>query len=955
MENRYILDWDAYAKKAREAAADGAVLLENRDSVLPFKTGEKVSVFGRIQLNYYKSGTGSGGLVNTKYVVGILDALLEEEGLSVNEALVDKYRAWEAEHPFDKGIGWGQEPWCQAEMPLSTEDVAAARAVSDTAIVVIGRTAGEDRDASADKGSWFLTDFEEDMLAKVCGAFDRVVVLLNVGGILDLSWMDRYQPSAVMLVWQGGQEGGHAVADLLMGRVNPSGRLTDTIAMAIEDYPSTACFGDPKADDYEEDIFVGYRYFETFAKDKVRYPFGFGLSYTTFALSDQKVVWNGGEVTTEVTVTNTGARAGRQVVQVYTSLPQGKLGKPARTLIGFAKTALLAPAASEKLTVTAGCDSLASYDEVGATGYANAFVCESGSYEIYIGTDVRSAAMAGCFTLPETLVVKQCREVLRPVEPFNRFHAFEKADGSIGLSKEPVPARTVDLSARIAAEAPADIPQTGDLGYRLGDVMDGKVSVRDFVGQFSDEELRCIVRGEGMCSSKVTPGTAAAFGGVTKALAGYGLPCGCCSDGPSGIRMDCGTTAFSNPNGTCLASTFDVKLNEELFTFLGCELRKNRIDTLLGPGINIQRNPLNGRNFEYFSEDPLLTGLMAAGQLKGLAQYGVTGTIKHFAANNQEFHRNDISSNVSERALREIYLKGFELAVKEGGAYLVMTTYGALNGIYTAGNYDLVTSVLRNEWGFDGAVMTDWWARVGSENAAPFDPEASGEGSISMPGIGGKPENYDDVGRLNFAAMVRAQNDLYMVTPDALSMEAKDNLKAALEDGYITRGMLQRCAENIVKVLLRSPCTLRELGRLSKEELAAQETMAKDNDIPPDVTYTQMPEVTGGEIVLDFAGLSTDMGAQHTFGLEVGKPGSYDIIFECKVNGGSVAQVPVTYFLDNTIKGAVTFRGTDGKWISERRFLDDIRGNVFLKLYFAQSGMELKCVRIVRTGDVERA
>ena len=249
---------------------------------------------------------------------------------------------------------------------------------------------------------------------------------------------------------------------------------------------------------------------------------------------------------------------------------------------------------------------------------------------------------------------------------------------------------------------------TGDKGYKLKDVADGKVSLEKFIAQLSDEDLCAMMRGEGMCSPKVTPGVAGAYGAVTDSLLGFGIPIASCSDGPSGIRMDCGTHAFSLPNGTCLACSFNEKINEELFTWEGLDLRRCRIDALLGPGMNIHRSPLNGRNFEYFSEDPFLTGKLVAAQLKGMHKYDVTGVIKHFAGNTQEFKRHTVNNVVSERALREIYLKGFEIAVREGNARAVMTTYGPVNGIWTASSYDLLTTLLRNEWGFDGIAMTDW-------------------------------------------------------------------------------------------------------------------------------------------------------------------------------------------------------------------------------------------------------
>ena len=275
---KYALDMDKYIALARRTAAEGCVLLKNDNHTLPLRKGDRVAVFGRIAFDYYKSGLGSGGLVNTRYVVGILDALREETDFSVDEKLLNIYKEWIKDHPYDGGGGWGLVPWSQKEMPLSDEVVEQAATENDIAIVIVGRTAGEDQDNAAEQGSYLLTDAERDMIAKVSRKFTRTAVLLNVGNIIDMKWVDELDPSAVMYVWQGGQEGGNGVCDVLTGRVNPCGKLTDTIAKDIKDYPSTANFGDESKNYYKEDIYVGYRYFETFAKDKVLYPFGFGLS-----------------------------------------------------------------------------------------------------------------------------------------------------------------------------------------------------------------------------------------------------------------------------------------------------------------------------------------------------------------------------------------------------------------------------------------------------------------------------------------------------------------------------------------------------------------------------------------------------------------------------------------------------------------------------------------------------
>lgn len=914
--NPYKIDWEKYAAIARQTVAEGCVLLKNDNKALPLEKGARVSVFGRIQFDYYKSGTGSGGAVNTRYVTGILDALKDSPDVEVNGELENVYREWLKDHPFEKGQGWAQEPWCQEEMPLTEEIVGKAASVSDAAIVVIGRTAGEDKDNGPTAGSYLLTELEEQMLEAVTAKFSRVIVLLNVGNIIDMKWVAKYDPAAVMYVWQGGMEGGSGVLDVLTGAVTPCGKLSDTIAIDIADYPSTEGFGDPKKVVYKEDIYVGYRYFETFAKDRVLYPFGFGLSYTTFETELVSFEADGEAFKEILVVKNTGEYAGKHVVQVYAEAPQGKLGKAARSLCAFKKTLVLEPGESEELEITVPFKQLASYDDSGVTGHKSAYVLEAGTYNIYTGDCVRCASLSGSFEIAEDIVTKQLTEACAPVEKFDRMRpVFE--NGEYKVAFEPVPQRTYIMAERSAAGLPECLPYSGDKGIKLGDVFDGKASLDEFIAQIPDKDLICLTRGEGMNSPKVTPGTGGAMGGVTDALLHFGIPTACCSDGPSGIRMDCGTAAFSLPNGTLLACTFNEEINEELFSMQGLELRKNRIDTLLGPGLNIHRNPMNGRNFEYFSEDPLLTGKMAAAQLKGMQRWGTTGTVKHFAANNQEYKRTEIDSVVSERALREIYLPAFELAVKEGGAYFVMSTYGGLNGLWTASNYDLLTTILREEWGFDGVVMSDWWAKGNDEG--------------------------EEATRSNAAAMVRAQNDLYMVVTDSESNSAGDNMPEALEDGRLTRAALVRAAKNICKAIMKSPVMERSLGRMSDEEREAAEDTTSEDYVDFDVEYQV---IDSGE-PLNIAKLNTEKGASTLFGLSYKKFGRYQLVVRVKSDAGEVAQIPMSIFIDGGLRGMIMINGTNGEVIEMCQDIGVLwGGSNYLKLYFGQTGMDIEEIRL---------
>lgn len=907
------LDWNEYLAAARQTVAEGCVLLKNDNNALPLEKGCRTAIFGRIQQHYYKSGTGSGGMVNVSSVTNLVEGLRESGAVEIDGELEKIYAEWETSHPYDNGLGWGCEPWSQEEMPLTDEIVRSAAARNDAAIVIIGRTAGEDRDNLNAKGAYLLSDMEEDMLDKVCRSFKRVIVLLNVGGIMDMGFVKKYDPAAVMYVWQGGMTGGSGTADVLTGAVSPSGKLSDTIAADITDYPSDKNFGGDERNFYSEDIYVGYRYFETFAKDKVVYPFGFGLSYTTFDVTVSAYSADGDRVSLDVTVKNTGGAKGKEVVQVYAECPQGKLGKPLRALVCYDKTAELAPNETQTLHLEFDKAYLASYDDGGITGNKSCYVLESGVYNIYVGTDVRSAAKALSFEIDTDIVTERLTGAAAPVLPFERMKPV-CVNGVYNISYEPVPLAMEDMDKRRADNIPRDIPFTGDRGIKLADVLSGKNTMGSFIAQLTDDDLACIVRGEGMGSPRVTPGTAAAFGGVSERLVKLGIPAVCCDDGPSGMRLDSGAKAFSLPNGTLIACTFNTALAEQLFTMTSAEMNANKVECLLGPGMNIHRHPLNGRNFEYFSEDPYLTGTMAAAQLKGLKKHGVTGTIKHFCGNNQEKRRHFIDTAVSERALREIYLRGFEIAVKQGGADSIMTTYGALNGLWTAGCYDLNTTILRGEWGFDGFVMTDWFASINERNK-PADRE-------------------------NLAAMVRSGNDVYMVVPDASRNSTGDNILDALQDGRLTRGELQRSAMTICSFVMHSRAMDRLMGTAPEVEIINRP--AEDNDC----------NVEGLEFVKASAefGISLDdkesvMGANYLFGFDISEKGKYAVTLTGSSEMGELAQIPCTLFISGIPFASFTFNGTGGKDVTlERNVLILSRYSVF-RLNVGQNGVKLKNIR----------
>ncbi len=908
------------AEYCRKAAAEGAVLIKNEEGALPLKKGERVSVFGRCQIEYYRSGTGSGGAVNVPYVKNILDELRKAEDVIVNETLACMYEDWLLEHPFDNGGGgWACEPWFQKEMPITDVVAEEAEKASDIAVFVVGRTAGEDKDNYSLPGSYYFTEEELTNLKVVCAHFERVVVLLNVSNLVDMNWMElpeiKNAVKSVMYIWQGGMEGGAAVADLLTGAVTPSGKLAGTIAYSMKDYPSDPYFGNKVANTYAEDIYVGYRYFETFAPDRVKYEFGFGLSYTDFAVETERATINGqgvdAEIHIDVKVTNTGEYRGKEVVQIYFGAPQGKLGKPVKVLLDFKKTKVLMPGETEVITFVIPVKNMASYDDSGVTGHKSCYVLEEGLYRIFVGQSVKKVNEVQIdgrtgYDISGLLVTERLQEALAPTEAFERMKpGVRKADGTYELTFEDVPVRTVDLAARIQKNLPKELPMTGDKGIRLQDVAEKKASLEEFVAQLSLSELATIVRGEGMSSPKVTPGTASAFGGVGDNLYGYGIPVACCADGPSGIRMESGLLATQLPIGTLLACSFNVPMMHELYVYEGKELLSNEVDTLLGPGMNLHRHPLNGRNFEYFSEDPLVTGRFAAAAVSGIEQGGSFATIKHFAANNQETARFDVNSIVSERALRELYLKGFEIAVKEGHARSIMTSYNPINGHWTASNYDLNTTILRGEWGYQGVVMTDWWAKMN-------DCVTGGQAE----------RNY-------MAFMVRAQNDVYMVINNngAEINSNNDDIEKAVSEGYLTIAELQRCAMNILRFILAAPVMKRPLKALNP--VPAFTSVKNPEEGIKIYSLTDAPEVL--------------VGTEKKVGISVANTGVYNVIIKMMSPMTNLSQSSTNAFLNGEAFATIQTCGTDGRWITEKMMRVSLEEGFYtLQLEVMKPGIEIE-------------
>jgi beta-glucosidase len=655
----------------RQAAAEGCVLLKN-DGALPLERSDPIAVLGRCQYDWFFVGYGSGGDVRSPYKTNLLDGL-RAAGANLFEPLAAKYEALcnSKKYAAEKGY-WGH--WPQSRPEFTDElavEIAAAFRECNTALVVIGRAAGESADLAPGKGGWLLTDAERAMLDIACRYFKKTVVVLNVGSLIDLSWIADYgdKISAVLLAWFGGQESGGAVCDVLFGAVCPSGRLPDTAAR-LEDYPTYANFGNKETTRYNEGVFMGCRHFDKFAPEKAIFPFGHGLSYTRFSLSGAALSRGGDELSVALTVRNEGSCAGRDAVLLFVRPPEGRIDKPLRVLCAFKKSRTLNPNEEQRLTLDFGIKALASFDEE-----RSAFILEPGEY-LFEAEGVTLCSL----TVPEEITVEKV-----------------------------LPIVGVPIRERILAALPEELP--GVKGKpRFSEVLSGKITAEDFVSSLSVSELEALTRGHGMMDSPLgAKGNAGVLGGVTDELARLGVPGLTCCDGPAGLRM--GAVCTLIPSGTALASTFNTALCENLHLLLGREMAFHSVDVRLAPGLDLHRHPLCGRNFEYFSEDPTLSGLMAAAAVRGIERAGKAACPKHFACNDQEYCRNINDSVVSERALRELHLRAFELCVKEGRPTFIMTSYNKINGVWAHYNFSLVTTVLRGEWGYDGAVMTDWWMK----------------------------------------------------------------------------------------------------------------------------------------------------------------------------------------------------------------------------------------------------
>ena len=815
-----VQPWETeHRKVARRAAAEGIVLLKNEDNLLPLKAGSTVALYGAGAGRTIKGGTGSGDVNerdNISVFQGIKNAgfqVTTEDWIASYEKIYENARQeWkksilsktgENADTMDFFSAYSTTPF---RMPAGDPvQKPAEGADTETAIYVLSRIAGEGSDRTADKGDYYLSDEEYQILADICAYYKNVIVLINAGAQVDLSFMDEFENiKALLVIVQPGMEGGNAVADILSGKANPSGKLADTWAYEYEDYPSSENFshnnGNVETEFYEDGIYVGYRYFDTF-EVPVRYGFGYGLSYTDFEISNYHLEKISAEkIRISATVKNTGKVSGKEVVQIYASLPGSTLEKEAHRLVAYAKTAELKPGETEEVIMEVTVDVLTSYDEERA-----AWILEKGFYGIWVGNSLASAKLCGGMKLDATATKRQVKNL------FPLKQDLEEIVQEISRT-----AKRAESAEKLAAEQAltvweihaADIT-TETVEYKKNSDLYEKEAM-DFVNTLTEEELINLAAGD---PGKAQGGNLGAAGISVPGSAGEthrcavdkGLASIVLADGPAGLRLMKyyhvnegkivsmpfefsleGGLFYDDsrelpgeryyqyctaiPVGTLLAQTWNQALIREVGAMIGTEMEHFGVTLWLAPGMNIHRNPLCGRNFEYYSEDPYVSGTSAAAMTEGVqSNYGCGTTIKHFACNNQEDNRMGSDSAVSERALREIYLKGFEIAVRQSQPMSIMTSYNLINGVHAANNYDLCTESARNEWGFKGAIMTDWTTTEQGDNCT-----ASG--------------------------CMRAGNDLVM--PGCLGDH--DNLHKELAEGTLKIEDLKACIARLVSVIWKS-------------------------------------------------------------------------------------------------------------------------------------------------------
>lgn len=857
-----------YTEIVREVAARGMVLLEH-DGTLPLRAGSKIALYGFGARNTVFCGLGAASFTSREEVT--IEEGLERAGILVTsknylecyaraiqteeDAYYRVMRETAKESLIAGVVRMYGEPFVPGPQPIITEEDLKESAEASTAVFVISRTAGEGADRRPVEGDYLISPEEKENLRILSENFSKVIVLLNVVGQIDTSFI-RSLPNlgALLFVGQAAGVTGLSVADILTGRVTPEGKLVDTWAEKYEDYPNAANFGAMNGnlddEEYSEGIYVGYRYFDTFGIAPA-YPFGYGLSYTDFSVDAERVYKEDGRIVVEVTVTNTGDYAGRETIQVYVSAPEGELEKPYQELKGFEKTAILKAGETQKVQIGIDLRSLACYSERKA-----AWILEAGDYLVRVGNSSRNTFVAAVLRVEEEILCEQCRNLCQPdwkMEEMStgngaRCCSEKEAEETAGaklllIEKEEVstivhdyegPVQEMKESGAFAGN-PGDERVESRRSIRFEDVAAGKISLDDFANSLTPEEMSYLCVGNageadatfvtyGSGNTKtdavipMAPGTC----DTTRTLVqSRGIPNMHMSDGGSGLRLlpefevdeegnlltegvisvrnvskiiggdyikdrvnhkVCEQYTTGLPMATLLAQTWDRECFRKCGEIEGKEMQMFHVELWLAPSMNIHRNPLCGRNFEYYSEDPVITGECASGVINAIQSYRCAGvTMKHFACNNQEDNRHGVNVHVSERALREIYLKGYEIAVKKAAPMAMMSSYNLLNGIHTANNYELLTSIARDEWGFEGMIMTDW---------------------------GTTSKEDDDMRKYKAstcAGCIRAGNDLIM--PGSLS--DVEELLTAVKTGKVSMEEMRLCSKRILRTMIKL-----EAGRL---------------------------------------------------------------------------------------------------------------------------------------------
>ncbi|WP_195984754.1 glycoside hydrolase family 3 N-terminal domain-containing protein [Clostridium sp. D33t1_170424_F3] len=949
-------EWgDTTTALARELETEGIVLAQNNNRILPLDKEEKVAVFGRGQLVPATGGKGSGA-INGAYTSSFIDGLTAL-GIQPYQELLDYYKervSWsKIDHGWNKQTEypgqWGQETWSGTTWSQSaglntpevkldggevTEDGLVARAAQNAkkAVVFITQTTGaEEMDRIKQNGDWYLDPSQRVLLDQVTDKFDDVVVILSVNGSIDMSWVKEYDVDAVMISYGAGSQNGFALADLVYGVENPSGKLADTITETYEEHPTADTFGyvtyqdmglsgalnrtkfgdnDPIST-YLEGVYIGYRYFDTFGKE-VLYPFGSGLSYSDFDFQNMSVSLDQENrvVRVEATIVNVSEDdalpPGKEVMEVYISAPQGELEQPYQKLLDFEKTEKLAKGESQTLALSIPLKDCASYSEEKA-----AYILEPGVYYLRVGSSSRQTKIAGAFYVPEEILVEQLENRLTMSD--NAKALFDqKALSNQGATPISYPseedekkaaretavtvrAENVETRTELPLERTVSFPERGkdEPVYTWSDVQSGAVSVEKFVSQMTEDEMIMMLSGNtwfGMehiyytDDREIPLNFASKNGGIsgaglTRSMERLGIPSLVFADGSAGI-------GFSGNIGWSRAAAVGCVWNKELIREYAIKMGKDMVDincdVWLAPSINLHRNPLNGRNNEYYSEDPILSGLLAGVVAGGVSESGVTVCLKHYAGNDQEYYRRGhynksteasgtskdaLNVIATERALRELILKPFEIAVKTGDVKNVMSSFNQLNGEYAASNHDLLTKILRDEWGFDGFVVTDW---------GETDAIAHG-GEMMAAGVN---------------VIMRGDHQMWAFP---------DQMRESLRSGKLTMQQLRTNAYGFVKSLLASSLSSMDGKHRFREKLTILSTSlpnAKSNDEYGKIKTNPLVAAggNGSEYAFSVAqnspdalpeGLTLRKDGTLSGKVKPGQEGEYQITFQVQDNRGN--------------------------------------------------------------------